>query len=421
MMEIMHDRFKRRTVLIALDASKAKDAQEFAEHLSDDFNIVVASSADEALRIMDERFADLSAVIIDVDMAKEDDYHFLRCAAEKKHNDTIPIIVGSLREVDEDDLRCLDYGAVDFMLPPYRRGVVVNRIENAIRVKRADTFYEIESMLRELPSNIFLKDAQGRYVFSTHYWHHLDTGGDPDWTIRGKTDLDIRKDKENARKAYEADLEIIRSGKGMTYVIEINTDGIQEFFELIKRPVFDDDGAVSGIIALVNDVTEHELLKRELERRARTDELTGLGNRRSFDEFVREIPRSADFPIAVISADCDNLKKINDTYGHLVGDEYIRMAAVAFLSSLPEDARAYRTGGDEFIALLPGSTQEQAMELVETMRKQAKLFKVQEGSLSISFGTAVIEGPDDKPFDALAHADRAMYRDKALRKRALAL
>ena len=61
-------------------------------------------------------------------------------------------------------------------------------------------------MLKQLPSNIYLKDAEGKYVFCTQYWHHLDKSGEKHWTIRGKTDLDIRKDKTNGRndiRVYE--------------------------------------------------------------------------------------------------------------------------------------------------------------------------------------------------------------------------
>ena len=206
------------------------------------------------------------------------------------------------------------------------------------------------------------------------------------------------------------------TGKGTSYVIEINTDGIQEFMELIKRPVFDEDGKVIGIIALINDVTEAELLKRELEKRTRTDELTGLHNHRAFDEIVREIPRRDDFPIGIISADCDALKEVNDRFGHLVGDEYIRMAATVFMSALPDEALSFRTGGDEFVALLPRTTKSQAEQLVRFMQRQSEMFKLREHEISISFGTAVINGPNENPLDGIAHADRNMYENKAARK-----
>ena len=413
-MEILHDKSDKRTVLLTLD--DYAESSNLYQYLIEDYDVVRAYDPDECLSIMRERVADLSVVIIDIEMAEANDFAFLRTSSKETLFDTIPIIVAARRPLADEDMRCIREGAVDVMSQPYLHELTITRIENAIRLKRSTTFYEIETMLRELPSNIFLKDAEGRYVFATHYWHHLDTNDDPNWTIRGKTDLEIRKDRENALKAMEADREIIRSGKGTSYIIEINTDGIQEFMELIKRPVFDADGNVTGIIALINDVTEAELLKRELERRARTDELTGLLNRRAFDEATRMIPHNGDFPIAIISADCDELKKVNDTYGHVVGDEYIRMAATAFRTALPDDVKAYRTGGDEFIAFLPHTTEEEAERIVEKMQRQSQLFMMKERDISISFGTAIITGPDDSVLAAISHADRNMYISKAARK-----
>ncbi len=71
---------------------------------------------------------------------------------------------------------------------------VYKRIANAIRAKDSLSLNQLEKMLKQLPSCIFLKDTEGKYVFSTQIWHHLDTEGDPNWTIRSKTDLEIRKD-----------------------------------------------------------------------------------------------------------------------------------------------------------------------------------------------------------------------------------
>lgn len=414
-MEILHEN-EKRTILATLDGHSRGD--KFCEVLAENYDIIRANSAEECLQVMHERAADLSVVIIDIDMAEANDFAFLRAARKENLFDTIPILIAARRLVTEEDMRCLEEGALDFILRPHFASLMKRRVENAIRIKRSTTFYEIEAMLRELPSNIFLKDTEGRYVFATHYWHHLETGDDPNWTIRGKTDLEIRKDRENALKAMEADREIVRTGKGTSYVIEINTDGQQEFMELIKRPVYNDKGEVQGIIALINDVTETELLKRELEKRARTDELTGLRNHRSFGEFVDAIPHRDDFPIAIISADCDSLKQVNDTYGHLVGDEYIRMAATVFKSALPDTAHTFRIGGDEFVAFLPHTTKEEADAFVEEMKRQCQLFWVRENHVSISFGTAVIESPQTGAYNAIANADRAMYTNKIASKNA---
>ena len=98
-------------------------------------------------------------------------------------------------------------------------------------------------------------------------------------------------------------MEILRTGKGTNYIIEERADGISEYLELIKRPVFDDDGNVTGIIALINDVTEQQLLKMSLEEKAMKDELTGAYNRYYFDSYISSLERNQKMPVAFISAD----------------------------------------------------------------------------------------------------------------------
>ena len=87
-------------------------------------------------------------------------------------------------------------------------------------------------------------------------------------------------------------------------------------------------------------------------------------------------------------------------------------------SSLLENVPIFRTGGDEFVAFLSRATQQDANETVEAMQKRCEMFKLPEHSISISFGTSIIEDADSAAYDAIALADRAMYDDKAARKRA---
>ena len=416
--EVQTSGYEKRTILTMLDPNDR--GHEVYGILAWNFEVVVCYSVEEFLEKLAGRYLDLSVAIVDVDIAQEDDCALLRTISSNQHYNSIPVLIMSKRPLVDSDMRCLDEGAVDFLMRPYFSHLLKQRVENAINLKRMEAFYELESMLCELPSNIFLKDTECRYVFCTHYWHHLDMPDDPDWSIRGLTDMDIRKDKENAAKAMEADREIIRTGKGTNYVIEINVDDTQEFMELIKRPVFDKDGNVAGIIALINDVTERELLKRDLEVRAHTDELTGLGNHRSFADYVEEVKYRNDFPIGVISADCDKLKRVNDTFGHLVGDEYIRRSALAVESALPEGSSAFRTGGDEFIAFLPGKSLEETEEVIQVAHSKLGDFKLDECDLSISFGAAVISNQDENVLDVIANADRIMYAYKAKHRRARA-
>jgi diguanylate cyclase (GGDEF)-like protein/PAS domain S-box-containing protein len=269
-----------------------------------------------------------------------------------------------------------------------------------------------KKILKEIPSNIFFKDREGCYVFSTHYWRHLQGAEDPSWDIAGKTDLEIRKDKENAKLAMEQDREIIRTGKGVSYVIEVNQDGVKEYLELIKNPVRDDDGNIIGIVGLINNVTEKILLKKKLEKFAHTDMLTGLFNRHYLDDWISNSLNAAMYPLCVISADCDGLKVVNDKYGHVIGDELIRLTASLLRVGFPERAVIFRTGGDEFFIVLPNTTEEECKNYIISMRETSRSLLLRGRPICVSFGICEVPSPSVNLVNAMEISDKRMYEDK---------
>lgn len=269
-----------------------------------------------------------------------------------------------------------------------------------------------KKILKEIPSNIFFKDTECRYIFSTHYWRHLKGAEDPSWDIAGKTDLEIRKDKDNAKLAMEQDREIMRTGKGTNYVIEINQDGVTEFLELIKNPVRDDDGNIIGIVGLINDVTEKKLLEKKLEMYAHTDMLTGLFNRDYLDEWIANSMKADMYPLCMISADCDGLKKINESYGHNIGDEFLRLTASLFRAELPEKAVMFRMGGDEFLIILPNTLYDECKTYIDGLNNSAQSLKLKGKPVSVSFGVFEVTSPSLSFMKAMELADKRMYMDK---------
>ena len=267
-------------------------------------------------------------------------------------------------------------------------------------------------ILKEIPSNIFFKDTECRYVFSTHYWRHLKGAEDPSWDIAGKTDLEIRKDKDNARLAMEQDREIMRTGKGTSHVIEINQAGVTEFLELIQNPVRNEDGDIIGIVGLINDVTEKMMLEKKLEMYAHADMLTGLYNRDYLDEWIANSMNPDTYPLCVISADCDGLKKINESYGHAIGDEFLRLTASLFRAELPEKAVMFRMGGDEFLVILPNTTQDECKKYIDCINEASRSLVLKGKSVSVSFGVCEVTSPSLSFMHAMEIADKRMYMDK---------
>ena len=275
---------------------------------------------------------------------------------------------------------------------------------------------DIERILKGLPSNIFFKDTECRYVFCTHYWRQLKTDGAADWTIRGKTDLEVRADSENARKAYEEDRKILATGLGSKYVIEVNQDGIIEYLEVIKSPVRDENSEIIGIVGLINDVTDRVLLEKESEKRAGTDLLTGLGNRAAMERWISETLPSEQFPLGIIISDCDRLKEINDAYGHRTGDEYIKMTGSVLKVNFPENAKIFRSGGDEFMIAIPGAELNDCLNYIK--KAETSDIHIKDRRLSFSSGASVLTSPEENIISALHEADTAMYLKKKLKREA---
>lgn len=113
-----------------------------------------------------------------------------------------------------------------------------------------DTLIKI---IRAIPSNIFFKDTDQKYVFLSHYSEEL--GIQSDREIYGKTDRELRKSSDNIELAEAMDKEILETGTGRQYVIKTEVNGIPKYVDIIKEPVMDEDGKTIGIVGLMNDVT----------------------------------------------------------------------------------------------------------------------------------------------------------------------
>jgi diguanylate cyclase (GGDEF)-like protein len=156
---------------------------------------------------------------------------------------------------------------------------------------------------------------------------------------------------------------------------------------------------------------------REAEARASTDALTGLPNRRYFDEFCALLARRrrAEDAIGILMVDIDRFKVLNDTYGHAVGDEVLRAVAGAIASAVREDDVPARFGGEEFVVLLRNPSRAEAFEVGERVREAVAsldLSRFGVPSASVSVGVAVAGDPDQPISDLIEGADRALYDAK---------
>ena len=154
-----------------------------------------------------------------------------------------------------------------------------------------------------------------------------------------------------------------------------------------------------------------------LDRQARSDPLTGVLNRRGLEERLRLAVASAkrgQRPLAVAMVDADYFKRVNDRFGHEVGDAVLRLLADTLRSRLRSSDAVARLGGEEFIAVLPDTDLAGAMALAESLRAavEAHVDAVY-GNITVSIGVAVETGADVDGASLLRSADEALYRAKA--------
>ncbi|MEA5391932.1 PAS domain S-box protein [Cyanobium gracile UHCC 0139] len=217
----------------------------------------------------------------------------------------------------------------------------------------------------------------------------------------------------------DQDLQSLAAGRTVVRRLQaLAHDRSHRWVELHASPHRDSMGQLDGIVGSFRTVDQEVAAERELARRACTDELTGLVNRHEALERITAIAgrvvRKGE-ATAVLFCDLDNFKEINDTFGHVPGDELLRTVAARIRTGLRSGDMAARIGGDEMVVVLQGVRGlSDAVTLAEKLRRAvAEPIVTSAGSLSItlSIGVTMVR-PGENPDEIISRADNAMYRAK---------
>jgi len=192
----------------------------------------------------------------------------------------------------------------------------------------------------------------------------------------------------------------------------------------MSAQIFSEPSGTTRTCTVLRDVTERVAMERELRELALTDELTGLSNRRGFVTVASHMLAVADregSSAHVVFVDVDNLKSLNDRYGHKAGDAGLQAVGRALSAGLRRADLVARIGGDEFVALSMGLDESERHSVERRIRKylRAEATNTLVGaSVEVSLGWAAHD-PDEPTTieDLLSSADRAMYQAKAARQR----
>jgi diguanylate cyclase (GGDEF)-like protein/PAS domain S-box-containing protein len=213
-----------------------------------------------------------------------------------------------------------------------------------------------------------------------------------------------------------------RALKGDRFCIEQHylLNGVSIYVDVVFNPIIDNNGQITGVAVFSRDITQRKQTETQLLHDAFHDRLTGLPNHTLFlDRLTHavELAQRQNYLFAVLFLDLDHFKAINDSLGHIAGDQLLRQLAHELENCLRLGDTISRFGGDEFTVLLEAiHDKNDAVLVVERIKQRlAQPFKLdgREIYISASIGIALSSSDYDQPEDLVRYADLAMYRAKA--------
>jgi diguanylate cyclase (GGDEF)-like protein/PAS domain S-box-containing protein len=221
-------------------------------------------------------------------------------------------------------------------------------------------------------------------------------------------DLPVLLKKVNGELEY--DTPIIQRWK--------NDSGKYIWFEEYATPIYK-NGHIVAIHGIIRNISDKIELQKQLEYKVSHDPLTSLYNRGYFETMMDRYDHQVNSSISILVFDLDDLKKINDRYGHKVGDLLIKEMADILKSYCDDDVIASRIGGDEFAVLLVNSLPRQAETFMAAIQREIDLLNSDESRLykiHLSKGYAFYHSSLGKMEDLFIEADDQMYREKKYNK-----
>jgi diguanylate cyclase (GGDEF)-like protein/PAS domain S-box-containing protein len=219
--------------------------------------------------------------------------------------------------------------------------------------------------------------------------------------------------REKVRSIFEDNL---KKSKYYNKVLKIKTKtGKEKHIEFRVN-------SIGNNYLLVNlmDVSQRVARKNEIEYLSFHDELTSLYNRRYFENEMERLDESRKYPISIIIGDLDNLKDVNDNFGHLVGDDYLKRSALILEKLMRSEDIIARIGGDEFAILLPGTGKAETSLICERIKERFSEINSRGNfpvDFKISLGCATAADNQEQLVSVYNSADQNMYKNKGRKQK----
>ncbi len=306
-------------------------------------------------------------------------------------------------------------------------GIFASRIMHELEYKQAaDTLYEqkerAEVTLRSIGDAVITTDSDGRIEYLNPIAEHL-TG----WRneeAHGKTlpEVFVIMNERTRLHALDPVARCLRDGQIVAlanHTVLINRQGREIAIEDSAAPIKERNGRIIGVVMVFHDVSKSRAMAQQLTWQATHDTLTGLINRREFEKSLSQAlaeAKTEHHQHVLLYLDLDQFKIVNDTCGHVAGDELLKQLAVLLQTKLREGNVLARLGGDELGVLLSYCPEDQAYHVADNLRLAVKEFRFNwEGKsfdIGVSIGMVVIDAESLNVGELLSAADMACYAAK---------
>ncbi|MBT7410308.1 MAG: diguanylate cyclase [Methylococcales bacterium] len=388
------------------------------------YETVEAADGLEAIAEFDKRKPDI--VLMDIHMPNMDGLSACKNIKQKAKAKYVPVIM--ITTLDQEGLvdQAFEYGAIDYITKPIHWPVLRNRVEYLLRAKRAEAelFEEKEAAhatLRSIGDAVITTDslckikALNPAAERLTGWQQEDAREQDLQSIYNVIDEETREPVKRQKEACKSEDPLVLNNN-----ILIKRDGQEVAVQETDTPLHDRDGKIIGAVLIFRDVTKQREYEKAISYQASHDELTGLINRR---EFENRCQRALDISIngekeehALMFMDLDKFKVINDTCGHASGDTVLKeISQLMLLNTRSRDSLA-RIGGDEFALLLENCKLFDAMKVAEKIRRSIANYKYNWNeevfNVGVSVGITTITDRSDSLHQILHCADTACYKAK---------
>ena len=226
---------------------------------------------------------------------------------------------------------------------------------------------------------------------------------------------DVKKfnvnDIPELKKIWEDEFLSSEKKENISGIIEYTTPWDKKVMLKYKVTMILSNKKTSEYIIALSDVKKEKEAQEKLLYYSFHDKLTGLYNRRYFENELERLNNSRKLPISIVVCDLDNLKYINDEYGHKKGDEYIIKVANILKENFRDEDIIARIGGDEFGIILPDTNKINTLEIINRIKDEYKKDKYSKNT-GISIGYSIKDEPAIELERALIRADKKLYEDK---------